>query len=163
VEVVSGHGSFNEHHLEVVERRKKSATFKVPLGVTIVMYAPAGAALENDVANLIEKGTPPTLGDLVLKAGHSSSQTKPIPTPYPYRFTVGDDVINYTVSPPDRLNVMGKPYIVSSPKSLKKIVDELSGKGSITIHYACCSSAYSDSPTFAPLFKFRGYYIDLKR
>jgi hypothetical protein len=161
-QVISGHGRFNENYLESSGRRSKSATFKVPADVTIKMYTPDGAALDNAVANHIETGGTVSAGDVEM-AMNDGASVQPVPTPYPRVFAAGADVINYTVTPPDRLSVSGAPYVVTAPKSLKTIVDELSGNGRIEIHYACCGSGFSDKAAFRDLFPGRGWYVRFKR
>lgn len=159
-EVISGHGRFNENYLETVGRREKRATFPVPAGVTVTLYAPDGAALDNRVANLIEQGTPPAAGAVEMKQ-NDGSKVQPVPTPYPYEYTdQGKEVVNYTVMPTDKLNVMGKPFTVKKPTSLKEIVETLAAQGITDIHYACCGAGYSDK--FGELFPYRGWHVRLK-
>jgi hypothetical protein len=157
-EVISGHGRFNEEHL-AAERRKKKPTFPVPDGVTLTLYAPHGAALENDVANLIENGQPPSAADVEMRM-NDGSKTQPVPTPYPYVFTKDEEVVDYTVMPADKLVVMGKPYTVAKATPLREVVEHLKSMGATQIHYACCGAGYSDR--FSDLFPYRGWYIRLK-
>ena len=161
--VISGHGRFNEEYLDdhPTERRKKSGTFAVPTGMTVVMYAPPGAYLDNAVANLIETGNPPAIGLLELKQV-DSSRVQSMPSAYPWSYTAGQPVINYTVRPPEGLTIKGTPITVETPTSLRVLVDNVKTSGQVTVHYACCSSGYSDKRDFADLFPYKGYYARLK-
>lgn len=102
--VVSGHGRFNENHL-AAQRRKKSPTFEVPPGMTVIMYAPPGAAMDDRVGHRIENADPPRADELELV--DPNSKVVPMPAGYPWRFTAGQQVIDYTVTPPDRLQIEG--------------------------------------------------------
>jgi hypothetical protein len=161
--VISGHGRFNENLLDskAESKRQKSATFIVPDGVQIILYAPSGAAMDQSIGHRIEQGNPPGSEEVILRQNDGSS-TQKLPGEYPYRFTSGSEVINYTVTPPNGLSVLGKAITVDKPTSLREIVVSLKGKGG-TIHYACCSAGYSDKKEFRNLFPFKGWYVDLKR
>jgi hypothetical protein len=159
--VISGHGDFNENRLET-EGRKKLAKFPVPPNVRLRMFAPDGAALDNTVANEIEKGTIPNVDTLELVRKDNTSQRQPMTTPFPREFGEGEHAINYTVSPPDRLTLAGSPITVGQKTSLKKLLDEISKKGGATVDYACCSSSYSQKAEFKSLFTHAGWYVRFK-
>lgn len=159
--VISGHGAFNEHYLASAGPKRsdgKKAKFVVPEGKTIVLYAPPGAALENQVANAIESGNYPSAEQVMLENNANYTRLD-VPTPYPYVFTAGQEVINYTVTPPNKLKVVGNPTTVKSPTSLFELISGIEGEA--IIHYACCSSAYSDK--FKDLFDYRGFNVSFKR
>lgn len=161
--VISGHGRFNEKHLapHPTQRRKLAGTFTVPVGMTVIMYAPPGAYLDNAVANLVETGTPPALNALLLKQTDAQG-TLPMPAGYPWTYTAGQEVIDYTVQPPEGLTLKGSPITVDKPTPLRELVAKEGSKGHTTIHYACCSSGYSDATSFRDLFPYKGYYVRLK-
>ena len=159
-QTVSGHGRFEENFLATVGR-KKLTHFTVPEGVTVVLYAPPGATLDNPVANLIEQGKYPTAEQVVLKKQDGSGQ-KEVPTPYPYVFKKGDKVINYSVSPPNRLKIEGEPFTVSEKTSLKDIVEAQQAKGYTTIHFACCCAG-SAALGHRDMFDAMGWYVTLRR
>jgi hypothetical protein len=160
--VISGHGAFNENYLQSGKKRSegKKAKFIVPDGITIVMYAPPGAALENQVANAVESGQYPG-ADQVMLENNSNYARLEVPQPYPYVFKSGEEIINYTVSPPNRLKIEGSPITVSKPQSLLDLVSGIQAPA--IIHYACCSSAYPNSERFRGLFDYRGYNVCFKK
>jgi hypothetical protein len=157
--VVSGHGRFDENFL-ATEGRKKLPYFIVPEGVTVVLYAPSGATLDNPVANMIEQGNYPTAEQVVLKKQDSSGE-KEVPKPYPYVFRTGDEVINYSVGPPNRLKIEGDAYCVSKKTSLKDIVEDHHRQGYTTIHFACCCAG--SAAAHRDLFDMMGWYVTLRR
>lgn len=165
--VISGHGTFNKEYLVrgPGRRDKPEAQFDVPDGVTIYMYAPPGASLDNSVANLIEGAS---IDSIELVYVDDQRKKKDMPAGYPYRFRGGDKVINYTVEPPDRLRVNSvnknaHVYTVSEKISLRNIVDTLHKEGVTDIHYACCGSLHEpDNDEWKQLMSFRGYYVRLK-
>ena len=160
--VVSGHGRFNENYLEddPAVRRGKLAHFVVPPNMSVILYTPDGAALDDGLANRIEKGNVPAKGDveLVLPTG------KAVPLdPWPLEMGPGTSVINYTVTPPDGLNVMGQPIQVQHPKSLYQIVlGQADPNHHVKVHYAACGAGFSDKKGFRDLFPARGSYVRLK-
>ncbi|WP_033438972.1 putative adhesin [Saccharothrix sp. NRRL B-16314] len=158
--VISGHGRFSESHL-ATQRRKKFGTFTVPANMTVRMYAPNGAYLDNAVANRIETGSIPRADELELKQT-DSAVVKPMPAGYPWSFTQGQEVVDYTVRPPDGLAIQGSPITVETPTPLRVLVEKAAADGHTQVHYACCSSGYSDNPQFAALFTHQGYYVRLK-
>lgn len=163
-QVISGHGRFNENKLasHPTLRRKKKGTFEVPADMEVRMYAPPGAALDNAVANRIERGDPPPVDELELRHKDSASKTLPMPTPYPYVFGAEAECVDYTVSPPDRLKVEGEPVTVSTPTALRELVAQAKAGGHRTVHYACCGSSYAVSRDFQALFTHSGYYVRFK-
>jgi Putative adhesin Stv domain len=161
VRVISGHGEFNVNYLEDGERRTKKPTFVVPKNVTIWAYAPPGAALENDVANLIEEGRYPASDALEMKM-KDTAKVVPLLSGYPRTFTAGQEMINYTVAPPGDLTIKGRPVTVTAKESLKSLVDRLVGTVPVTIHYACCSSSYTLNETYRGLLPHYGWYVRLK-
>jgi hypothetical protein len=159
--VISGHGEFNKNFLEV-DRRKKLPTFTVPAGVTIRVYAPPGAGLENNVANLIEEGRYPIRAQLQLE--HKDTyKTALLPADYPKSFHPGDEMINYTVAPVGDLKIKGSPITVEEKTSLKSIVDPLSSTTERTVHFACCSSSYALEDEYRQLLPNYGWYVRLLR
>lgn len=71
-------------------------------------------------------------------------------------------MINYTVRAPEGLTVEGTPTTVTKPTSLRVLVDQAKASGHTKVHYACCSSGYSEKRDFVDLFPSRGYYVRLK-
>jgi hypothetical protein len=162
-QVISGHGAFNANHLadHPTARRKKTGTFVVPNGMTVIMYAPHGAALDNAVANRVELGSPPSADELELK--HSDgTKTKPMPAGYPFTFNGGQTVVDYTVSPPDRLKIEGTPVTVTTPTPLRTLVDQAKADMKTTVHYACCGAAHGVPPDFKDLFTDAGWHVRFK-
>lgn len=160
--VISGHGAFNENHLQSGPKRSdgKKAKFTVPEGITIIMYAPPGAALENLVANAVESGNYPTADEVMLE-NNVNYKRQEVPTPYPYVFNSGEEIINYTVSPPNKLKIVGNPTTVDGPTSLFDVISGI--RGPAIVHYACCSSAYPASERFKALFDYRGFNVCFKK
>jgi len=159
--VISGHGQFNEEKLDTVGR-KRLAIFSVPKGMTLTFYAPAGAALDNELANRIELGeaVDETDVELIINGG---TTTRSVPTPYPYVFSAATaSPIDFTVGPPT-FPMKGDPYTVAESRALRPIVSSLQQDGFTDIHYACCGTGYSDSLGFRDLFPARGWYVRLKK
>lgn len=159
--VISGHGEFNVNYLEGGGGRTKDPTFTVPEDVTIWVYAPPGAALENDVANKIEQGKYPATGALEMRM-KDTAKVVPLPSDYPRAFTAGEEMINYTVGPPGDLTIKGAPVTVEAKESLKDIVARLVGTVPLTIHFACCSSSYTLNEAYRKLLPNYGWYVRLK-
>ena len=157
--VISGHGRFNEEHLATAGR-KKLGTFKIPAGVTLTVYAPAGAALDNALAQKVELGAVVTAEMVELKQSDAAKIQEIPGDAYPYVLKEGDDMIDYTVTPPEGLPTLGAPVTVTVPTPLRLLVEKYKGEGDI--HYACCGAGFSDSPSLRDLFPYRGWYARLK-
>ncbi|MBU6954546.1 putative adhesin [Hahella sp. HN01] len=157
--VISGHGTFNEKYLATAGR-KKIPTFPIPPGVTLICYAPPGAALDNPLAQKVEVEAVVDISMVELKQ-RDSSTVKPMPgDEYPFELTEGNEMIDFTVMPPDGLALLGSPVTVTVPTPLRVLVEQHKDEG--TIHYACCGTGFSDSPSMRDLFPFRGWYARLK-
>jgi hypothetical protein len=112
------------------------------------------------VANRIENADPPRADELELV--NASSKVVPMPAGYPYTFTQGQAVIDYTVGPPDRLRVEGFPITVTRPTPLRELVEQAAADGHSKVHYACCSAGWSEKKDFEPLFTHKGNYVRLR-
>ena len=146
--IVSGHGSMELAHLPFLGPTSsrgrgtgpRKTTFTVPDGMTITFYAPRGAALDNAVANRIERGDIPRRDELEMKFSDGS---KVVPLPddfgYPDVYTSGADAPNYTVGPPRGLKLEGKPATVKTPTLLETLMTQLKQEGFKHVQYACCS------------------------
>ena len=163
--VLSGHGGFSVGLLET-EGRKKLPKLTVPHGVRVTFYAPDGAALDNPVANSIERGSYPSNAELELKM-IDAARTQPLPDDYPKTFEPGDDLINYTLGPPLTLNVISGDHVFTteSSETLSTLVDAallvgLKNRSVVHIHWAACGSFRADR--FEELFPYRGWYCRLK-
>src|SRR5262249_31468600 len=82
--------------------------FCVPDGTTATAYAEHGSSISDALGNAIETG-----GD--------TSQF------YSKTYRSGDMMPDYTVFPPDGLNIMGTPLTVRVPKRLSKLLAENMG------------------------------------
>ena len=152
--VISGHGRFNPMYL-ATDRRKKIAIFSIPAGTTLTVYAPDGAALDNAVANKIERGELLTSAMLEMKQ-NDGAKTARLPDGYPRVLGEGELMVDYTVTPPDGLAIVGdKNITVLVPTPLRALVNDNPGD----LHYACCNAGFSDS--FPDLFPFKGWYVRL--
>lgn len=161
--VVAGHGAFNENHLdpEAPNSRRKAATFTVPDGMEVIMYAPPGAYFDDRPANRVEQLTSLSADDLEMK--HSdSNQVQPLPPGYPRTYRAGEQVINYTVQKPDGLNVESTSITVDRPTTLSALVASAAQAGHTKVHYACCGSGLTDNARFRDLFTHRGWYVRFK-
>jgi hypothetical protein len=92
---ISGHGDYSPAHGHVA----------VPRGTTITVYAEHGSIITDDLGNLIETG------------GDTSGV-------YSQTFLTGEELPDYTIYPPDDLNIMGTPQTVSRPTLLSELVYE---------------------------------------
>jgi hypothetical protein len=101
----SGHGSYDPADGEVV----------VPRGSSVTVYAEHGSTITDALGNLIETG------------GDASSV-------YSRTFYPGEPVPNYTLHPPDGLNIHGAPYTVEISTQLSDILRENMGD----IDFAAC-------------------------
>lgn len=93
--IISGHGAYNPVYGHTV----------VPPGTTITLYAEHGSSITDALGNLIETG------------GDTSGV-------YSKTFHPGDQIPDYTISPPDGLNIMGSPQTVSEPTLLSQLINE---------------------------------------
>jgi hypothetical protein len=102
---ISGHGAYYAIDGHII----------VPRGTTITIYAEHGSSITDELGNLIESG-----GD--------TSRV------YSRTFHPGEKVPNYTIYPPDGLNVMGAPRIVATPTRLTELIEADMGD----VHLAIC-------------------------
>lgn len=92
---ISGHGAYDPAHGDI----------SVPRGTTVTVYAEHGSSISDALGNLIETG------------GDTSGM-------YSKTFTPGDSMPNYTIYPPDGLNIMGSPQMVQTPTHLSDLINE---------------------------------------
>ncbi len=92
---ISGHGDYSPAHGHTT----------VPRGTTITVYAEHGSIITDDLGNLIETG-----GD-----------TSGI---YSQTYLAGEELPDYTIYPPDDLNIMGTPQTVLHPTLLSDLIYE---------------------------------------
>lgn len=92
---ISGHGGYDPTHGDTI----------VPHGTTITLYAEHGSSITDALGNLIETG------------GDTSGV-------YSKTFGSGESMPDYTIYPPDGLNIMGSPQTVLSPARLSELIDE---------------------------------------
>jgi hypothetical protein len=102
---ISGHGAYSP----------ADGFITVPQNTTITVYADHGSSITDELGNLIESG-----GD----TSHVYSRT----------FHPGERLPNYTVYPPDELDIMGTPQTVTEPTRLTELIDEDMGD----VHLAIC-------------------------
>ena len=102
---ISGHGAYYSIDGHIT----------VPRGTTITLYAEHGSSITDELGNLIETG-----GD----TSHVYSRT----------FHPGERLPNYTIYPPDGLNVVGTPQIVTNPTHLTELIETDMGD----VHLAIC-------------------------
>ncbi|MCA2242699.1 NAD(+)--arginine ADP-ribosyltransferase [Mycobacterium sp. WUMAC-067] len=95
---ISGHGSYDPG----------DGFFTVPKGSSITTFAEHGSTITDSLGNLIETG-----GDT---SGVYSKTFKP-----------GELIPNYTIHPPDGLNILGSPLTVTSPTLISKLIHENMG------------------------------------
>ena len=104
--VISGHGSYDP----------ANGSTHLPEGTWAVGYAPHGASITDELGNAIETGTQAN------RIGYART------------FDPGSEIPNYTVHPPDGLNIQGNPITVSQPTQL----GELLRPGMGECHLAFC-------------------------
>jgi hypothetical protein len=102
---ISGHGDYSP----------ADGFITVPQNTTITVYADHGSSITDELGNLIESG-----GD----TSHVYSRT----------FHPGERLPNYTVHPPDDLDIVGTPQIVATPTQLTELIAEDMGD----VHLAIC-------------------------
>jgi hypothetical protein len=106
-QTISGHGGYDPTHGETA----------LPRGTTVTTYAEHGSTITDALGNLIETG-----GDTTRV--------------YSKTFYPGESIPNYTIYPPDGLNIMGNPLTVLSPTRLSELLTEDMGD----VHLAICTS-----------------------
>lgn len=103
---ISGHGDY----------RPADGLLTVPRNASITVYAEHGSTITDDLGNLIE----------------SEGDTAGI---YSHTFHSGEEIPDYTIYPPDGLNIVGTPQTVSMPTRISELIKE--GMGDI--HLAVCT------------------------
>ena len=101
---ISGHGAYDP----------ADGHLTVPQGTTITLYAEHGSTITDDLGNLIETG-----GDTSMV--------------YSRTFHPGEQIPNYTIYPPDGLNIMGTPQTVLNPTRLTELINEEMGRVDLAI------------------------------
>ncbi|OBH06682.1 putative adhesin [Mycobacterium sp. E1747] len=104
--VISGHGGYNPLHGPTL----------VPRGTTVTAYAEHGSSITDALGNLIE-----TRGD----TSRVFSQV----------FRAGESIPDYTIYPPDGLNILGEPRTVLIPTRLSELLENDMGN----VHLAVCT------------------------
>ncbi|MER6300783.1 putative adhesin [Kitasatospora sp. NPDC001539] len=170
--VISGHGRFGDNQRlpknpDNPRSRALKATFTVPAGVELVVYAPPGAWLENEVANRVESGNPPTTDELELVG--DNNKRKPMPPDYPKTFRAGEEVINYKLMPLDARHLAEGAVSVDAGTLRDKVQELLEAREDqgedappLTIHYACCGVGSSSVPEIDRLFVHRNYTVMMR-
>lgn len=102
---ISGHGDYVPDN---------GHTF-APRGTTVTIYAKHGSTITDELGNLIETG------------GDTSGV-------YSETFVPGEPIRDYTIYPPDGLNIMGTPQTVLHPTRLSELLSENMG----SVHLAIC-------------------------
>lgn len=101
-QTISGHGSYDPDN----------GLFVVPKGSSITTFAEHGSTITDSLGNLIESG-----GD----TSGVFSQT----------FHAGEQIPNYTIHPPDGLNILGSPLTVMESTLISELIHE--GMGDIDL------------------------------
>ncbi|KAA8957732.1 MAG: hypothetical protein F6Q13_16110 [Mycobacterium sp.] len=102
---ISGHGAYGGHGM-----------MQVPPGSTITTYAEHGSTITDALGNLIE----------------TSGDTSGL---YSKTFLPGESLPDYTIYPPDGLNITGDPQTVTEPTLLSELIK--AGMGDV--HLATCT------------------------
>jgi hypothetical protein len=103
---ISGHGYYDPDHGKTI----------VPQKTTVTVYGEHGSSITDELGNLIETG------------GDTSGV-------YSKTFCQGESVPDYTIYPPDGLNIMGDPQTVLTPTRLSELLTEDMGD----VHLAICT------------------------
>jgi hypothetical protein len=90
---ISGHGAYDPDH----------GQFVVPSGSSITTFAKHGSTITDALGNLIETG------------GNTSEI-------YSHTFHAGESIPNYTIYPPDGLNILGSPQTVTRPTLISELI-----------------------------------------
>ena len=170
--VLSGHGRFGDNQRlprnpDNPRSRALKATFTVPEGIELVVYAPPGAWLENEVANRVETGAPPSADDLEMVG--PNNKRKPMPPGYPKTFGAGEEVINYKLMPLEARHLAEGATSVEGgtlQAKVKELADARENQEDdappLTVHYACCGVGASSIPEIDQLFVHRNYTVMMR-
>jgi hypothetical protein len=101
-QTISGHGSYDPDN----------GLFVVPKGSSITTFAEHGSTITDSLGNLIETG-----GD--------TSRV------FSLTFHAGESIPNYTIHPPDGLNILGSPLTVTESTLISELIHE--GMGDIDL------------------------------
>lgn len=101
-QTISGHGSYDP----------ANGLFVVPQGSSITTFAEHGSTITDSLGNLIETG------------GDTSGV-------YSQTFHAGESIPNYTIHPPDGLNILGSPLTVAESTLISALIHE--GMGDIDL------------------------------
>ncbi|CAM5679221.1 hypothetical protein SMICM304S_05477 [Streptomyces microflavus] len=154
--VISGHGRFGDNQRlpknpDNPRSRALKATFTVPEGIELIVYAPPGAWLENEVAKLVESGEPPAADNLELVG--PNNKRKPMPDGFPKTYTAGQEVINYKLMPLEAKHLAEGATSVEGGTLRDKVADladahqaQGNDEAPLTVHYACCGVGSSSIP-----------------
>lgn len=115
---ISGHGTYNPEHGTVV----------VPEGTSVTVYGEHGARITDSLGHRIETG-------------------QDVSGVYSRTYNAGEEMPNYTLHPPDGLDVHGTPHTVESATQLRDLLTENMGP----VDWAACVEAaltpeYADAP-----------------
>jgi hypothetical protein len=121
----SGHGDYSA----------SDGYLSVPDGTTFTVYAEHGSTITDRLGNLIETG-----GD-----------TSGVPS---WTFHGGDEVPNYTLHPPDGLDIQGTPFTVAQSTKLEDLLSPNMGD----CHWAACT--YDSVTPTGKLFDVAGIIDD---
>jgi RHS repeat-associated protein len=113
--VLSGHGGL------VVGDSSPVTT--VPQGTSLTFWTSHGNGISDALGNAVETGAPITLEQFPEAEGAAS-------------YLPGSTVPNYTLFPPDGLNILGNPTTVSTPTSLNTLLQPNMGN----VNWAACRS-----------------------
>jgi hypothetical protein len=173
---LSGHGRFGDMQMlpknpDNPRSREKTPYFTVPAGFEIVVYAPPGSTLENQVGNRIESGSSPASRELELV--NENSKRIPMPGDYPKTFPAGSAVINYKLMPLESQHLaegatpVERGTLSETVKQLEQTRKDRIARGEeapeVTLHYACCGVGGSANAEIDKIFQeYRGYSVMLR-
>ncbi|MER5886205.1 putative adhesin [Streptomyces sp. NPDC001941] len=169
--VLSGHGRFGDPQrlpkFPGTRSRELKATFTVPDGIELIVYAPPGAWLENEVAKLVESGNPPGSDELEMVG--PNNKRRDMPADYPKTFGAGEEVINYKLMPLDAKHLAEGATSVDMGTLQQKVAelaaeqeDRAEDDPPLTVHYACCGVGSSSNPAIDKLFEHRNYTVMMR-
>jgi hypothetical protein len=173
---LGGHGRFGDMQMlpknpNNPRSREKTPYFTVPAGFEIVVYAPPGSTLENQVGNRIESGSSPSSRELELV--NENSKRIPMPGDYPKTFPAGSAVINYKLMPLESQHLaegatpVERGTLSETVKQLERSRKDRIARGEeapeVTLHYACCGVGGSANAEIDKIFQeYRGYSVMLR-